>query len=389
MSAIRNVAVFGATGSVGNCALDVLTQYPSDFRVSVLAAHRDVEQLAGLCLRHRPDLAIIADAELESALVRRLQAVGASCDVASGPGAIIHAAASPLCDIAVDASAGSPMLAAPLAAVRAGKRVLLANRVPAITAGPLLTRALEAGDGVAVPLSPGAHALFEYLRGIRLDSVATAVRRLTLLSSGGPFVGRRRPALMTVAPDDILKHQTSGIEHKRLVDAATLMDTGLEAIAIHHLFRLPADRIDVQLRTRGAALARVQRADGPMQHLSGSGDIRTRLARGLTGATGLALENDLTEADASEPPDLETFRCLALALQVLRVGGDAAAILNAANDVAVEAFLAGSLPFLSIPDLIEQVLMELPAQPVVDIQTLSDRDRAARVAARRVLRNAC
>lgn len=391
VSAIRNVAVLGATGSVGKDALDVLSDNPDRLRASVLAAHSNVEALVALCVRHRPDLAIIADTQLEADLARRLAAAGVRCDVASGYEAISRAAGSSLCDVIVYAMTGLASVDAALSAAGAGKRLLLANIEPAVIAGSLLRSTAVESGGELVPLSPAAHAVSRYVGNTHADLSHVDIRRLILTSSGGPLAGRTRADLMTVTPDDVGAISGKLPHRQRAVDSATLMNIGLEAIAIHHLFRATPEQIRVRVTTCSTLPASLERADGSVRALGHRSDMRSAIDSALQGpeSPDLSLAGETDALSALTVPDPGTFRCVALALAALREGGDAPTLLNASNEVAVAAFLAGSLPFLSIADLIDQVFTELPPQPVVDIQTLRERDRAARAAARRVLRTAC
>jgi len=390
----RRVAVFGATGSIGGSTLDVIARHPDRFRATVLVAHRNVEALVALCVAHRPELAIIADAALEAALARQLAAAGVRCEVASGPEAIAIAAAGPLCDTVVAAIVGGAGLESTLAAARAGKRLLLANKESIVMAGPLLLEALREGGGELIPVDSEHNAIFQCLPGGRPDLDARGVRRLILTASGGPFRGRSRAELAAVTPEQACKHPNWVMGRKISVDSATLMNKGLEVIEAHHLFGAAAERIEVIVHPQSLIHSMVEYADGSVLAQLGNPDMRTAIAHALAWPerieAGVAPLDLATCAPlAFEPPDLATFRCLALAFAALRAGGDAAAVLNAANEIAVEAFLAGALPFLGIADLVEGVLAELPAQPVVDVQTLRERDAQARIVARRKLRTAC
>ncbi|HTV85918.1 MAG TPA: 1-deoxy-D-xylulose-5-phosphate reductoisomerase [Dyella sp.] len=388
----RRIAVVGATGSIGSGALQIIAQHPGRFRASVLAAHRNVEALAVLCTRHRPVLAIIADKTLEAALARRLAAAGVRCEVAGGAEAIAQAVASGACDDVIAASSGIAGIAPALAAARAGKRLLLANTESMVTAGVLLRQALIQGGGQLIPLDGRQHAIFRCLsscRPVQADGLT-----LTLVGSGGVFRGCSRAQLMTAGPEHIGPSPPYPGKALDRVNAASLMDLGLGLIQAHHLFAVPADRLRVMLQADGQVRGIVERpgSEAPIQ----IGQLDPRQSVGAALAWPERIDQAQSPPEplqatpaAFEKPDVKTFRCPSLALQALRAGGDAGTILNAANEVAVTAFLAGSLPFLSIADLIEQALMELPPQPVVDIQTLSERDRTAREAVRRVLRNAC
>ena len=390
----RRVAVLGATGSIGGNTLDVIARHPERFRATVLTAHRQVEALAELCIRHRPQLAVIADPALEAELARRLAGAGVRCEVASGHAALTAAAAGELCDTVVAAIVGAAGLDSTLAAARAGKHLLLANKESIVMAGPLLLEAVAAGGGALVPVDSEHNAIFQCLPGGRPDLRASGVRRLILTASGGPFRGRTRAELAHITPEQACKHPNWVMGRKISVDSATLMNKGLEVIEAHHLFGAPAEAIDVLVHPQSLVHSLVEYVDGSVLAQLGNPDMRTAIAHALAWPerveAGVAPLNLAACAPLQfEPPDLATFRCLALAFHALRAGGDAPAVLNAANEVAVDAFLAGTLPFLSIADVVEAVLAELPAQAVVDVGTLAERDRVAREAARRILRNAC
>ncbi|HET6432278.1 1-deoxy-D-xylulose-5-phosphate reductoisomerase [Dyella sp.] len=391
---MRRVGVLGATGSIGGSTLDVIARHPGRFQATVLVAHRQVDALVALCARHRPELAIIADPTLEEALARGLAASGVRCEVASGEAAVAAAAAGPLCDTVVAAIVGAAGLDSTLAAARAGKRLLLANKESIVMAGPLLLAALREGGGELIPVDSEHNAIFQCLPGGRPDLAGSGVRRLILTASGGPFRGRKRAQLAAITPDQACAHPNWVMGRKISVDSATLMNKGLEVIEAHHLFGAPADAIEVLVHPQSLVHSMVDYVDGSVLAQLGNPDMRTAIGHAL--AWPDRVDTAVPPLDLAglaplqfEPPDLDTFRCLALAFQALRAGGDAPAILNAANEVAVDAFLAGSLPFLGIAELVESVLTELPAQPVVDIRTLVARDLAARTAARRILRNAC
>ncbi len=390
----RKVAVLGATGSIGASVLDVIARHPDRFQASVLSAHRNVEALVALCERHCPQLAVIADPALEAQLARRLAAAGLACEVASGHDALTAAAASDQCDTVVAALVGAAGLDSTLAAARSGKRLLLANKESVVMAGPLLLQALAEGGGELIPVDSEHNAIFQCLPGGRPDLRASGVRRLILTASGGPFRGRKRAELAAITPEQACKHPNWSMGRKISVDSATLMNKGLEVIEAHHLFGAPVETIEVLVHPQSLVHSLVEYVDGSVLAQLGNPDMRTALAHALGWPqrieAGVAPLNLAATAPlAFELPDLETFRCLALAFQALRAGGDATTLLNAANEVAVEAFLAGALPFLSIADVVEGVLTELPAQSVVDVETLRERDVEARASARRLLAHAC
>ena len=386
--------MLGATGSIGGNTLDVIARHPDRFRATVLTAHRQVDALVALCVKHRPELAVIADPSLEAELTRKLTKEGVSCDVASGHDALTAAAAGSLCDTVVAAIVGAAGLDSTLAAAHAGKHLLLANKEAIVMAGPLLLEAVAAGGGALVPVDSEHNAIFQCLPGGRPDLHRSGVRKLILTASGGPFRGCTRQQLSGITPDQACKHPNWVMGRKISVDSATLMNKGLEVIEAHHLFGAPADVIEVVVHPQSLVHSMVEYVDGSVLAQLGNPDMRTAIAHALAWPerieAGVAPLNLAACAPLQfEPPDLDTFRCLSLAFQALRAGGDAPAVMNAANEVAVEAFLAGTLPFLSIADVVDSVLTELPAQAVVDVQILIERDLLAREAAGRVLRKAC
>ena len=391
---MNDVAVLGATGSIGGSTLDVIARHPQRFRATVLTAHRQVEALVALCVQHRPLLAVIADPTLEAELSHRLASAGVRCEIASGHAALTAAAASNLCDTVVAAIVGAAGLDSTLAAARAGKRLLLANKESIVMAGPLLLAALHEGGGELIPVDSEHNAIFQCLPGGRPDLGASGVRRLVLTASGGPFRGRSRAELAHITPAQACAHPNWTMGRKISVDSATLMNKGLEVIEAHHLFGAPPEAIEVLVHPQSLVHSMVDYLDGSVLAQLGNPDMRTAIGHALAWperiATGVApLDLAALAPLQFERPDTDTFRCLALAFDALRAGGDAPAVLNAANEVAVEAFLAGALGFLDIAGVVESVLAELPAQAVVDVRTLVERDREARAAAQRILRHAC
>lgn len=386
---MKRIAVLGATGSIGASALDVIARHPDRFRASVLAAHRSVDELAALCAKFRPDLAVIADSALEDPLRSKLD--GLPTRVVAGPEALAAAAAGELCDTVIAAIVGAAGLASTLAAARAGKRLLLANKEAIVIAGPLLLDALRAGGGELVPVDSEHNALFQCLPGGRPELGRAGVRRIVLTASGGPFRGWRREELAGVTPDQAVAHPNWRMGRKISVDSATLMNKGLEVIEAHFLFGASAAAIDVVVHPQSIVHSLVEYVDGSTLAQLGNPDMRTAIAHALAWpdrVTAGVKPLDLIGLGRLEftAPDIDTFRCLPLAYAALRAGGTAPAVLNAANEVAVEAFLGGLLPFLAIPEVIEATLAKLPPQPVTDLDSLVQTDLTARQAAHRMMR---
>jgi 1-deoxy-D-xylulose-5-phosphate reductoisomerase len=385
---MRRLAILGATGSIGASTLDVVARHPERFQVTALAAHRSVDALAQLCLRFRPQLAVIADPACEAALRERL--AGSGCHIAAGPQALLEAAAGAHCDTVVAAIVGAAGLESTLAAARAGKRLLLANKEAIVMAGGLLAAALQDGGGELLPLDSEHNAIFQCLPARRSSLDAAGVRRILLTASGGPFRGRSRADLAGVTPEQACAHPNWSMGRKISVDSATLMNKGLEVIEAHHLFDAAAERIEVVVHPQSLVHSLVEYVDGSVLAQLGNPDMRTAIAYALAWPervdAGVAALDLLRAARLDfEAPDLGTFRCLALAYDALRAGGTATTVLNAANEEAVAAFLDRRLPFPGIAQIIEHCLNAVDSQPASDLETVLDADLTARRQAQRII----
>jgi len=390
---MKTVAVLGATGSIGASALDVIARHPDRFRVGALSAHRNVEALAALCRRFAPDLAVIADASLESALRDRLRDARVATRVASGAAALIEAASGPHCDTVIAAIVGAAGLESTLAAARAGKRLLLANKEAVVMAGPLLRAALDAGGGALLPIDSEHNAVFQCLPAEHSGLDAAGVRRILLTASGGPFRGRTRAELGAVTPAMACAHPNWRMGRKISVDSATLMNKGLEVIEAHFLFGAPAERIDVVVHPQSIVHSMVEYEDGSVLAQLGNPDMRTALAHALAWpervAAGVAPLDLLRIARLDfEAPDRATFACLDLAYGALAAAGNAPIVLNASNEEAVAAFLDARLPFLAIPHVIEKTLENTPSAGVDSLAGVIDSDLTARRVAQRMIASA-
>ncbi|MGN7725756.1 1-deoxy-D-xylulose-5-phosphate reductoisomerase [Luteimonas sp. 22616] len=379
MPSLQSVTVLGATGSIGTSALDVIARHPGRLRASVLAAGRNVDALLALCRAHRPDHAAIADPDGYPALRDGLAAAGLPTQAHAGMDAITDLAAGDACQTVVAAIVGAAGLDSTLAAARAGKRLLLANKESLVLAGELLMAAARDGGACIVPIDSEHNAIFQCL-----PAEATAdLRRIVLTASGGPFRGHDRTQLADVTPAQAIAHPKWSMGPKISVDSATLMNKGLEVIEAHHLFGLPGERIDVLVHPQSLVHSLVEFIDGSTLAQLGLPDMRTALAVGFgwprrieSGVAGLDL---LAHGRLDfEPPDTVAFPCLRLAYAALEAGGTAPATLNAANEVAVSSFLQGRIGFLSIPALVEQTLAALPAAPAASLDALRDADIRAR-----------
>ena len=378
---MKRVAVLGATGSIGASALDVIARHPTALRATVLAAGRQVDALVELCRQHRPEHAVIADEALLGRLRDRLRGAGLSTIAHAGDAALVELIGGDACDTVVAAIVGAAGLPSTLASARAGKRLLLANKESLVLAGELLMAAAREGGATIVPIDSEHNAIFQCLP----DAPARdGLARIILTASGGPFRGRSRASLRDVTVEQAVAHPKWSMGPKISVDSATLMNKGLEVIEAHHLFDVDGDRIQVLVHPQSLVHSLVEFVDGSTLAQLGLPDMRTALAVGFawpqriaSGVGGLDL---LAEGGRLEfePPDLDAFPCLGLAFDALAAGGTAPAVLNAANEVAVSAFLQRRVGFLSIPAIVEDTLAALPAIPAVSLDALHDADAAAR-----------
>ncbi|MBB6599165.1 1-deoxy-D-xylulose-5-phosphate reductoisomerase [Luteimonas sp. MC1825] len=377
---MQRVAILGATGSIGASALDVVARHPDTMRASVLAAGSNVAALVALCRTHRPDDAVIADDAGFAALRDGLADAGLATRAHAGAAAIDALASGPACDTVVAAIVGAAGLDSTLAAARAGKRLLLANKESLVLAGELLMAAARDGGARIIPIDSEHNAIFQCLPG---DGAAAGVRRIVLTASGGPFRGRDRAALADVTPAQAVAHPKWSMGPKISVDSATLMNKGLEVIEACHLFGLAPGRVDVLVHPQSLVHSLVEFIDGSTLAQLGLPDMRTALAVGLgwpervqSGVAGLDL---LAHGRLDfEAPDTAAFPCLGLAYAALAAGGTAPAVLNAANEIAVSAFLQGRVGFLSIPALVAETLEALPARAADSLDVLREADGEAR-----------
>jgi 1-deoxy-D-xylulose-5-phosphate reductoisomerase len=391
MSGIQNVAVLGATGSIGRSTLDVIARHPDRFRAFALTADTRGDALFELAVRHRPPFAVLADATAARALEVRLRAAGCATEVLAGPDALVAVAAHPEVDAVMAAIVGAAGLPPTLAAARAAKKILLANKEALVMAAPVFMAAVRESGATLLPIDSEHNAIFQCLpRGAAGGLAAGGVRKIVLTGSGGPFRARPLAALAAVTPDEACAHPTWTMGRKISVDSATMMNKALEIIEAAWLFEAPAAAIEVLIHPQSVVHSMVAYADGSVLAQLGNPDMRTPIAQALAypdrvdagvAALDLARIGGLT----FEAPDFARFRALALAYEVLAAGGTAPAVFNAANEVAVAAFLARDLAFHRITDVIEATLARVAARPAGSLAEVLDADRAARAAARSAL----
>ncbi|MBK5915695.1 1-deoxy-D-xylulose-5-phosphate reductoisomerase [Rhodocyclus purpureus] len=381
---MQKLTILGSTGSIGVSTLDVVRRHPERYRVLALCAHRQVDKLFEQCIEFQPRFAVVGDAELATRLRTRLAAAGCTTAVEHGPEALCRLASLPEVDAVMAAIVGAAGLEPTLAAVRAGKKVLLANKEALVMAGAVFIRAVAESGATLLPIDSEHNAIFQSLPAdYRGDMAVSGVSGLLLTASGGPF--RKTPVadLVAVTPDQACAHPKWSMGRKISVDSATMMNKGLEMIEARWLFNVPAENIQVVIHPQSVVHSLVQYVDGSVLAELGNPDMRTPIAHALAYperiASGVAPLDLFAVAQLEfERPDFARFPCLALAYRALKAGGSAPATLNAANEVAVEAFLDGRIGFTEIAPLIATVLDALPAGEVTTLAEVLAADRAAR-----------
>lgn len=393
MSAMpRKVVVLGATGSIGVSTLDVIARHPDRYSVFALTAHRQIERLYQQCLQFSPSYAVVAGAEDARMLAGRLADATCATKVLCGEAALCEVAAHPDVDAVMAAIVGAAGLAPTLAAARAGKRLLLANKEALVLGGALFMQAVGEGGATLLPIDSEHNAIFQSLpAGYQGGMDQSGVRRIVLTASGGPFRDTPLSELDTVSPEQACSHPNWVMGRKISVDSATMMNKGLEVIEAHWLFRAPAERIDVVVHPQSVIHSMVEYVDGSVIAQLGNPDMRTPIAHALAyperieagvGSLDLVRIGSLSFRE----PDLQRFPCLGLAYDALRAGGAAPAVLNAANEEAVAAFLDGRLAYRSISAVIAEALERAHALSVETLDSILDADRVARIDARQCIR---
>ncbi|BDB24419.1 1-deoxy-D-xylulose 5-phosphate reductoisomerase [Cupriavidus sp. TA19] len=383
---MQRITILGATGSIGESTLDVVRRHPDRYTVHALTAHRQVRKLADQCMAFRPARAVVGSAEAAGELQTLLRDAGVDTEVSYGEAELESVAADAQTDAVMAAIVGAAGLRPTLAAACAGKRVLLANKEALVMSGRIFMDAVREHGATLLPIDSEHNAIFQCLPADD-PRYGRGVARVLLTASGGPFRTRDPDTLHDISPDEACAHPNWVMGRKISVDSATMMNKGLEVIEAHWLFGAPAERIEVLIHPQSIVHSMVAYHDGSVLAQLGNPDMRTPIAYGLAyperidaGVSPL----DLTLAGGLhfEKPDLQRFPCLGLAFDALGAGGVAPTVLNAANEVAVEAFLSGKVRFTDIARLVAQVLQAAPAGPADTLDAILDADRVARDAAR-------
>jgi len=367
---MKGIAILGSTGSIGVSTLDVVGRHPERFRVVALTAHRNAERLAEQCRRFRPVYAVMVDAAAAKALRALLADMDHAPQVLEGAEALSEVAALDEVDYVMAAIVGAAGLMSSLAAARAGKRLMLANKEALVVSGALLMDAARDNGATLLPIDSEHNAIFQCLPPGRADGLpAAGVERILLTASGGPFRDAAPESLVAVTPEQAVAHPNWSMGRKISVDSATMMNKGLEIIEACWLFATSPERIQVVVHPQSVIHSMVQYTDGSVLAQLGNPDMRTPIAHALgwperieAGVAPLDLF-EIARLDF-EPPAPERFPCLALAYRAASEAGTAPVVLNAANEVAVAAFLDRRIGFTDIARVVEQTMDLLPAQPV-------------------------
>jgi 1-deoxy-D-xylulose-5-phosphate reductoisomerase len=384
----QRLAILGATGSVGASTLDVVGRHPERFEVIALTAHAQDERLLAECRRFAPRYAVLADPTAARSLEQRLRSDGLPTRVLAGPEALAEVVARPEVDTVMAAIVGAAGLPATLAAARAGKRVLLANKEALVMAGRLFRDALRASGAQLLPIDSEHNAILQSLpSGFDGDLERAGVRRILLTASGGPFLRTAPERLAHVTPDEACAHPNWVMGRKISVDSATMMNKGLEVIEACFLFNARPAQIEVVIHPQSVIHSMVEYVDGSVLAQLGNPDMRTPIAHALGFPerieSGVRPLNFFEVGTLNfEAPDLTRFPCLRLAYAALEAGESGPVTLNAANEVAVERFLRGELSFDRIPGVIEDVLSRVQAAQLRDLQHVLEVDLEARAVAR-------
>ena len=388
----QGITILGSTGSIGVNTLDVLGRHPGHYQVVALGAHRNVKRLAQQCRQHHARYAVISDESMVSQLQSELDQLHCNAEILAGPSALCDVARMDETDIVMASIVGAAGLESTLAAVEAGKRLLLANKESMVIAGELFRRAAAAHNVNIIPVDSEHNALFQALPENFADGLAeTGVEKLILTASGGPFLHRDRSSLKDITPDEACNHPNWDMGRKISVDSATLMNKGLEVIEARWLFNARADQNEVIVHPQSIVHSMVAYRDGSILAQMGVPDMRTPIAHALAWPerieSGVKRLN-LTEMSKLEfyPPDLESFPGLGLAFEVLKLGGNAPVIFNAANEVAVEAFLNERIGFLQIPSIVSDALGACETGKIEKLEDVLEYDRIARRVTRGIIK---
>jgi 1-deoxy-D-xylulose-5-phosphate reductoisomerase len=381
---MKLVTILGSTGSIGESTLDVISRHPDAYRVFALSCNSNIEKLVKQCEKFKPDYAVVASSESAVLCSGLLSTKDIQTEVLVGIDGLNAVAVDDAVDIVMSAIVGAIGLEPTLCAVNSGKKVLLANKESLVMAGHLFMQAVNASDAILLPIDSEHNALFQCLPAITKEDSFSGVKKLLLSASGGPFRGKSLEQLEAVTPEQACVHPNWNMGKKISVDSATLMNKGLELIEASWLFSMPPEKIDIVVHPESVVHSLVQYVDGSVLAQLGNPDMRTPIAHALSWpdrmTSGVA-DLDLIELGRLnfESPDSVNFPCLRIALEAARVGLDAPAVLNAANEIAVQAFLNRRIGFTQISEVIEDTLDATIFDEPESLAAVKDSDTKARI----------
>ena len=384
MPSIRHLTILGSTGSIGVSTLDVVTRHPNRFQIIALTANHSIEKMLEQCRLFRPRYAVMLDKGSGEKLQMAIREAGIATEVMWGVESLEKVASLPEVDTVMAAIVGAAGIRPTFAAARAGKQVLLANKETLVMAGRIFMDVVKQHHATLLPIDSEHNAIFQSLpHHFTGDLAAVGVRRILLTASGGPFRQSSLASLEQVTPEQACAHPNWVMGKKISVDSATMMNKGLEVIEAHWLFNAAPEKIQVVIHPQSVIHSMVEYVDGSVLAQLGNPDMRTPIAHAL----GLPdrIETEVASLDMFkigrlnfEAPDFKRFPCLGLAYQALAAGGSTPAILNAANEVAVESFLKRRMPFTAIPIMIEQVMQSVSRKDIASLEDVLEADREAR-----------
>ena len=388
---MQSLTILGATGSIGVSTLDVVARHPDRYRVFALTGQTRIDVLAEQCAQFHPEVAVVVDADAASRLQKLTRDRGLKTNVLYGEQALCEVASAEACDTVMAAIVGAAGLGPSLAAARAGKKLLLANKEALVISGQLFMDAVAASGSTLLPIDSEHNAIFQCLPiGYQRVPPQHGIRKILLTASGGPFLDREISSFDSITPEQAVAHPNWSMGRKISVDSATMMNKGLEVIEAHWLFGASASQIEVVIHPQSVIHSMVAYADGSVLAQLGNPDMRTPIAHAL--AYPERIDSGVDAIDLARigqlnfrQPDRERFPCLQLAFDALHIGGSAPAVLNAANEVAVQAFLDKRISFSRISSLIAETLSRVPAAPVDTLESLLTQDSKARDQARALL----
>ena len=381
---MKLVTILGSTGSIGESTLDVISRHPDAYRVFALSCNSNIEKLVKQCEEFKPDYAVVTSSESAILCSGLLSTKNIQTEVLVGIDGLNAVAVDDAVDIVMSAIVGAIGLEPTLCAVNSGKKVLLANKESLVMAGHLFMQAVNASDAILLPIDSEHNALFQCLPAMTKGDKFSGVKKLLLSASGGPFRGKSMEQLEAVTPEQACVHPNWNMGKKISVDSATLMNKGLELIEASWLFSMPPEKIDIVVHPESVIHSLVQYVDGSVLAQLGNPDMRTPIAHALSWpdrmTSGVA-DLDLIELGRLnfESPDPVNFPCLRIALEAARVGLDAPAVLNAANEIAVQAFLDRRIGFTQISEVIEDTLDATIFNEPESLAAVKDSDTKARI----------